>query len=203
MRRSYGLSAVVFCLVVLVLGVAFAQTLSEGGRYLLRTSTTMPDGRIERGSLAVEPGKNGEEARVKTFVLEGDSFKQELIPISELAKWPSPIKGFQFGISTDNELILVKKDSAEGPTVGILQNAQGEHNLPSEGVAAWLAGEVTVIKATRTADGRIRIGEAQSTKPGATAPAKQPDDSDPPKQPVDSAPAGPEVSEKGGRQDEN
>jgi len=158
-RHSCKFSAGVFCLVVLLTGAVFAQTVTEGGRYLLRKSTTMPDGRVKVGSLAVEPGKNGGEARVKAFIVEGGDFKEKLITMSELAKWPSPIKGFHFGISTDNELVLIDKDTAKGPEVGILQNAKGKHSVPSRDMKAWLAGEVSIIKATLMPDGRIRMGE--------------------------------------------
>ncbi len=171
-RHSCEIKVGVFCLVVLLSGTAFAQIVSEGERYLLRKSTTMPDGRVKVGTLAVEPGKDGAEARVKTFVLEGGNFKEELITMSELAKWPSPIKGFHFGVSTDDELVLVDKDTAEGPVVGILQNARGKHDVPSRNLKEWLAGGISITKATRTADGRFRTGEAPSTKQVATSQAK-------------------------------
>ena len=173
MRHSYEISRAAFCLVVLLSGTAFAQIASEGGRYLLRKSTTMPDGRVKVGALAVEPGKDGAEARVKTFVTDGNSFKEELITMSELAKWPSPIKGFQLGVSTDDELVLVDKDTAKGQAVGILQNARGRHDVPSRDLKLWLAGDVSIINAIRTADGRIRINEAPSTKLVAATSTKQ------------------------------
>jgi len=159
---------------VLLSGVVFAQTLSKDGRFLLRKATPMPDGRLKIGALTVEPGKDGGEAKVKTFILTGNTFKEEFITMSELAKCPSPIKGFLFGVSTDNELILIDKDTATGTQVGILRNAQGKHDVPSRDMKAWLAGKVSIIKAARTADGRIRIGKAPGAKPVAAPPAKQP-----------------------------
>ena len=158
-QRFFYSGAAVLCLMVLLTGAVFAQAVTDGGRYLLRKSTTMPDGRVKVGSLVVDPGKDGGEARVKAFVVEGGDFKEKLITMSELSKWPSPTKGFCFGISTDDELILIDKDTTKGPMIGVLQNANGEHNVPSRDVKAWLVGEVSIIKATRIPDGRIRIGE--------------------------------------------
>jgi len=158
-QRFFRSRAAVLCLMVSLTGAVFGQVVTEGGWYLLRKSTTMPDGRVKVGSLAVEPGKDGGEAQVKAFIVEGGDFKEKLITMSALAKWASPVKGFCFGVSVDDELVLIDRDTVKGPEVDVLQNAKGKHSVPHQDIKAWLKGDVSIIKATRSGDGRIRIGE--------------------------------------------
>ena len=169
-QRFFYSRTAMLCLMLILTGAVYAQTVSESGRYLLRKSTTMPDGRVKVGSLVVNPGKDGGEALIKAFILKNGDFKEKFITMSELARWPSPTKGFCFGVSTDDELILIDKDTTNGPEVGVLKNAKGEHSVPSRDVKAWLVGEVSTIKATRVPDGRIRIGETLPAKQKAAEP---------------------------------
>jgi len=157
MKCGFWLSAATLCLMAL-LGV--------------------PDGRLKVGGLSVEPGKGGREARVKTIVLSGNESKEEFITMSGLAEFPSLIEGFHYGVSTDNELLLIERDTTQGAgVVGVLQNARGEHDVPSQGMGEWLAGNMTIVKATRAADGRILIGEVPSDAPVAEAPSASSGDS--------------------------
>lgn len=175
--RNREIIATALTLLALVSSAAFAQPFKEGERFLLRKSVTMADGRVKVGALDVQPGNDGGEALVKTFLLEGGNFKEQLITLSELAKRPSPVKGFHFGVSSNDELLLVDKDTTSGPEVGVLQNAQGKHDVPSDGLKEWLAGDITIIKGTRMDDGRIRIGEKLSSRPVPVAPASSSNES--------------------------
>lgn len=131
----------------------------NGKRFVLRNGTIMPNGVVKVGGLIVQSGKKGEEVQLKTCLVAETPSKYiqgstSFITTSQLTTIIG-IKDFIYGLSTDNDLVLIK---VGGDDILVLQDSNGKHAISNNMTADDLAnGNYTLAAGTKMPDGRIKI----------------------------------------------
>lgn len=103
-----------------------------------------------------------EMEKVKVFIVTDPYAKNitgesKFITISELSSAPCEFKNFRYGLSTDNELILILE---EGNTVRVFQDSNGRHVLDQKTQLQDLSKKnYQLVHAVRTPSGKIKLGD--------------------------------------------
>lgn len=110
--------------------------------------------------------KPNEMEKVKVFIIT-DPFAKNItgeskfITISELSSVPCKFRNFRYGLSTDNELILILE---EANTLVVFQDSNGRHILDRKTQLQDISkGNYRLIKAVRTPTGKIKLDEKFET----------------------------------------
>ncbi|MDO9530273.1 MAG: hypothetical protein Q7J27_14105 [Syntrophales bacterium] len=78
-----------------------------GGIHVTHTYTDLPTGVIAVGELVVELGEDGKESKIQIVRFGNNGHNAtEFISITELSNIPSGRPELQYGVCTDNKLIL-------------------------------------------------------------------------------------------------
>ena len=111
-------------------------------------------------------GEPNKMEKLKVFIVT-DPFAKNItgeskfLTISELSSAPCGFKKFRYGLSTDNELILILE---EGNTVSVFRDSNGRHILDRKTQLQDISkGNYQLIKAVRTPTGKIKLGEKLET----------------------------------------
>ncbi|OGR30101.1 MAG: hypothetical protein A2139_11690 [Desulfobacca sp. RBG_16_60_12] len=135
-------------------GVAITQ--AESNFAFLRETKKTREGLIQVGALVVKPGKEGKAAMIElAFSKDSKNFESKYIPVTELENYDSPVKDWKYGVSNNNQLLLIQGTGAKVKVlVGPEGQAEVKHNFKPED---WLGKNLKIIEGQRVPDGRIRV----------------------------------------------
>lgn len=146
---------------IIITLVMVQSVMADADFNLLRDTTVMDDGRVKIGKLSVVPGENGKEAKVE--IIRFDSTGNgtvEHITVGELGKAPCDLPEFSYGVSEDNDLLLIKADGDNN--IKIIRDLNGNYDLKDiqdsgTSMRDLIKVNYVLVDGARMADGRIKI----------------------------------------------
>jgi hypothetical protein len=135
------------------------QAIAASGKNIafIHKCTKNPDYTINLGDLDVQPGEAGKPATLQVVIEpSAQHMKPEVIPVTKLKDFGSPVKDWDYGVSTKNELLLIQ---GAGPKVKVLVGPNGQVAIRNlESLKDWDGKKLKIIEGQREPDGRIRVG---------------------------------------------